>query len=121
MQVKRIDSRISLGCAVLIVFFNSVRASKSLNRKQLTLRSRVLLEVIESGQEIPSLLYSPKVHYHLDKSPHLAPLRSETDPVHTLETYFFDVMLTSTPLSAKWSLPFRFSDQNLERISVTLL
>jgi hypothetical protein len=42
---------------------------------------------------------------------------SQTNPVHTFPSYFpkthFNIILTTTPRSSEWSLPFRFLDQNL--------
>jgi hypothetical protein len=40
------------------------------------------------GQEIPRLLWSPKVHYCLHMSTSLAPILSQTHPINTFPPYF---------------------------------
>jgi len=55
----------------------------------------------------------PKVHYRVHKSPPLALILNQTNPVHTLGRYFFkirvNIILPSTPSSFEWSLIFRIS------------
>jgi hypothetical protein len=43
---------------------------------------------IISDQENPSILWNPKVQYHIHKIPQLAPVMSQTNPVYSLPTYF---------------------------------
>jgi len=67
-------------------------------------------------QEIPSLLWNPEVHYRVYKGPRLVPILSQMHPIHTFPPYSpkiqSNIIFLSKLRSSKWSLLFRFSNQN---------
>jgi len=73
-----------------------------------------------ASQVISHPLWSLKVHYRVHNSLALVRMLIQMHLVHIFPHYFpnirYDITLPSAPMSSEWSLPFRFSDQNLVNI-----
>ena len=72
-----------------------------------------------ASQEIPPILWNPKVHYRTHKPPPPVPILGQPNPVHITTSQLLGIHLNiihpSTARFPQWSLSFRFPHQDPRR------
>ena len=79
-------------------------------------RTHMTTDSCGGGHKIPRVLWKPNIPYHSHKSSPLVPTLSQIISVHTIQFYsfhtHFNIILSPTRISWKWSYYSRFSYQN---------
>ena len=97
-----------------------ILSDKTLLTYLLTPYSRVLPEELigfAANQEIPHILWNPKVHHRTHKRPPPVPILSQLHPFPTTPSRFLkihlNIILPSTSWSPQWPLSLRFPTETL--------
>jgi hypothetical protein len=77
------------------------------------------------SRDVPHLLWNPKVHYSVHKSPHLVPIMSQVNPAHIFPPHFpnihSSVISPSTPRSSMGYFPSGFPTTLITPMRATCL
>jgi hypothetical protein len=77
---------------------------------------RILFEKLIVIQLAKNILWNPKVHYRVHKSPPPKPILSQANPVRPIDSYLpkvhLNAILLLKPRSSQWSLLFGPPNQN---------
>jgi hypothetical protein len=80
---------------------------------------RILFEkliITQLVKKYPDFLWNTKVHYRVHKSPPMAPILNQLNPVRPIDPYLpkihLNVILPPTPRSSQWFLVFGPPNQN---------
>jgi hypothetical protein len=71
-------------------------------------------------QELPSVLWNPKVHYRVNKSPPLVPIPSLIHPIHTIPFYFSEIHSNIVHPPTSWSFPWSLSFWILHQYAICM-
>jgi hypothetical protein len=90
----------------------TVRRNMSLLATFFTLVSHSFMELIPSlesanctaTQELPCILWNPKVRYRVHQSPPLVPILSHISPINTIPSYLRSILILSTATCSRWFL-----------------
>jgi hypothetical protein len=102
---------------------NCLEENCTLFKNLLSTWNRVLEKLMfrSASQEITCLLWNPKIHCCVHKSPPPVTILTHINLVHIESLSFykihFNIVFPSMPRSSKWSLPFRSSYQNYEKLT----
>ena len=99
----RVNGRIILKC-IFLSFFLSFLLTYSMEQSPSWEANR-----FSASQEIPRILWNPKVHYPIHKCPPPVPILSQLDPAHTPASHYLkihlNIILPSKPGSPSGLFP----------------